>query len=98
MWRKPGHPLRGGWKALYLISRPAAGDSAGNPSRVNRDTCKPARESRKQDRAERLFQAVEFQKGGVGWGGRMDPDTRHSTGHPRLATGKRFGGNPVEKS
>lgn len=65
MWRKTGHPLRGGWKALYLISWPAAGDSAGNPSRVNRDTCVPARESCLQDRAEGLFQAVEsFRKGG----------------------------------
>lgn len=62
-----GHPLRGGWKELYQISWPAAGDSAGNPSRVNRDTWVPARESRERDRAERLFQAARELQKGVGW-------------------------------
>lgn len=98
MQRKPRHPLRGGWKAFYQISWPAAGDSASNPSRVNRDTWVPARESRLRDRAERLFQAQRaLQK--EGWvGGRMDLDTRHSTGHCSSAAGRRFGGgNPVEK-
>lgn len=70
-----------GGKRLYQISWPAAGDSAGNPSRVNRDTWVLARESREPDRAERLFQAARRASKDEGWGERMDPDTRHSTGH-----------------
>lgn len=58
MRRKSGHPLSGVWKGLYQISGPAAGDRAGNPSRVNRDTWVPARESGEGDRAKGLFQAA----------------------------------------
>lgn len=80
MRRKPGHPLRGGWKELYQISWSAAGDSAGNPSRVNRDTWVPARESRERDRAEGLFQAARELQKRVGVGGwTLIPDTPLAT-------------------
>lgn len=44
-------------ESAYQISWPAAGDSVGNPSRVNRDTWVLARASRERDLAEGLFQA-----------------------------------------
>ena len=81
MQRKPVHPLRGGWKAHYQISWPAAGDSDGNPSRVNRDTWVLARESREQDLAEGLFQASRraSEVGGGGGGWTLIPDTPLAT-------------------
>lgn len=96
MRRKPGLPLRGRGKALYQIPGPAAGDRAGNSSRVNRATWVPAGESPEQGPRGRAISGRANASAG-GWGGRMDPDTRHSAGHPRSTAGKRFGGNPVEK-
>lgn len=91
-------PTQGRVESTLSDLWPAAGDSVGNPSRVNRDTWVLARESRELDLAEGLFQAELRALRGGGAGERMDPDTRHCTGHPCSTTGKRFGGNPVEKS
>lgn len=82
-WRCGGsqgtHSGEGG-KSFIRSPGPQAGDSAGNPSRVNRDTWVPARESRERDRAEGLFQAARELQKEVGVGGwTLIPDTPLAT-------------------
>lgn len=55
-WRKPG-TSPAGRKALYLVFWSAAGNRAGNLSRVNRDTWVLAGESAERGRAGGLFEA-----------------------------------------
>lgn len=74
-------PTQGRVESTLSDLWPAAGDSVGNPSRVNRDTWVLARESRELDLAEGLFQA-ELRALGVGEresGWTLIPDTALAT-------------------